>query len=109
MTGPVYIYRATLYRVVDGDTYELQVDLGFRCYARLMIRLRDYACPELRELGGQAAATYATELLTGAQLLVQSYKDQQSFARWVADVWLPDGLSVGQLLVAAGHATRVSV
>lgn len=112
VTGPAYVYKAVLHRVVDGDTYELIVDLGFRVQARLMIRLRNYACPELREPKGRAAAEYAQALLAGRTLLVESYKDKQSFARWVADVWIHDDqgpIWVGEQLVEAGLAKRVIV
>lgn len=107
---PQYVYRARLIRVLDGDTAELDIDLGFRVHARLLIRLRDVNCPEARDHGGPEATAYALQLLTDADLLVQTYKDQQSFARWVADVWIVgEGapLAVADALVAAGHAVRV--
>lgn len=108
-TGPVYIYRATAYRVIDGDTWELDVDLGFRVSVRLMCRLQGYSCPELSEVGGPEAALAVKELLTGRALLIRSYKDRQSFARWVVDVfvWTTAWASVGELLVEGGHAVRV--
>ena len=55
-TGPAYIYKAKLHRVIDGDTYELMVDLGFRVMSRLTVRLNGYSCPELREPKGKEAA-----------------------------------------------------
>lgn len=107
-TGPAYIYRAQLFRVIDGDSWELSVDAGFRVSIRLMCRLQGYSCPELREAGGTEAALAAAALLAGRQLLVRSYKDRQTFARWVADVWVlaETWQSVGELLVAQGHARR---
>lgn len=108
--GPQYVYRATLARVVDGDTWELTCDLGFRTSAKLMVRLRGYSCPELSETGGPEAAYAAEALLTGRSLLMQSYRDRVSFARWIADVWVlaERWESVGERLVASGHAVRVS-
>ena len=105
--GPVYIYAATLHRVLDGDTAELNVDLGFRVWGRLLIRLRGYSCPELREIGGPEAAVAARTWMSGRKLLIQSYKDQQTFAQWVADVWVftDHWEALGDLLVSGGHAT----
>jgi endonuclease YncB( thermonuclease family) len=46
----------------------------------------------------------ASTLLTGAQeIVIESFRDRRSFARWVADVYV-DGESLGGLLMAAGHA-----
>lgn len=106
--GPAYIYRATLARVVDGDTWELQCDAGFRVYVRLMVRLRGYSCPELNEPGGPESAEAASQLMAGRSLLLQSYRDRVSFARWIADVWVLTDTweSVGERLVASGHAVR---
>lgn len=107
-TGPSYIYRGTLHRVVDGDSYEIQCDLGFRTYSRVMMRLVGYSCPELREVGGPEAADAAERLLSGRALLLQSYKDRQSFARWLVELYVFTNQweSVGELLVAGGHAVK---
>lgn len=42
-------YRATIVRVVDGDTLELDLDLGFKFWLRnQMVRLLGVDCPETR-------------------------------------------------------------
>jgi endonuclease YncB( thermonuclease family) len=41
---------------------------------------------------------------------LQTHKDEQSFERWVADMWLAaTGESVGDLMVKAGQAARVDI
>lgn len=35
-----WTYNAQVERVVDGDTYDLRVDLGFRTYTRIRVRLK---------------------------------------------------------------------
>jgi len=43
-------------------------------------------------------------------LILESHKDERSFERWVADIWLLDtGESVGDLMVSAGQAARVDI
>lgn len=111
---PEYRYRARLYRVIDGDTYELDVDLGFKVSAVITIRLHGYNCPERNTSEGVEASSVALELLAGKQLLLQSFKgpqsgkDVQSFARWVADVYVYDPITgsapLGELLVTRGVA-----
>ena len=98
---PTYIYRATLVRVVDGDTYELLIDLGMRVAHRALVRLHGFYAPESRTAEGQAATARASELLTGQSLVVQTFKDQQTFARWLADVYV-NGRPLPELLREAG-------
>lgn len=46
--NPFYVYRAVPVRVVDGDTVDLDVDLGFQVYRRERIRLAGIDAPEMR-------------------------------------------------------------
>lgn len=94
--NPSYVYRATCEKVIDGDTYDLLVDLGFRTYSKVRVRLHGYDAPELStERGQQAKDLMEGKLLSmgsvpATQLIVQSYKDVHSFERWVCDVWIGD-------------------
>lgn len=99
-----YRYRAGLVRVIDGDTYELDVDLGFYVHRILTVRLQGVDTYELREPGGLAAMAFAEAVLSNprASIVVASYKDRQSFARWVCDVWV-EGMPMAQLLRENGH------
>ncbi len=106
MVKPSFIYGCDVVRVVDADTFELRIDLGFRASLRLHCRLRDVNAPELSTPEGQSAKAAVEALLSGVgQLTVQSYKDQQSFARWIVDVYV-DGRSLADVLVERGLAVR---
>lgn len=111
MIAPTYIYRAKTARVIDGDSLECLVDLGFRTFSLVLIRLRGVWCPELREPGGQEAREFVARLLAPTPyieerppVVVQSFRDRRSFARWVADVYI-EGESVADLIIKAGHGT----
>ena len=54
-----YAYRAKLVRCVDGDTADLEVDLGFNLTAKIRGRLTGVNTPER----GQADYREATEVL----------------------------------------------
>lgn len=95
-----YEYAARLVRVVDGDTLDLDVDLGFRTHVFERFRLLGYAAPETREPGG-AAATAALRDRVGGALIVRTHKPD-SFGRWLADVFV-DGQSVVLELIAGGY------
>lgn len=113
-TGPEYIYRAHAERVHDGDTYQLRIDLGFDVGISIMCRLRGIDTPELGTPEGKAARDWVTGTLKPAidgsarPLIVQSYKDRRSFARWVCDVWYLDGAghyaSLADALLRGGQA-----
>lgn len=101
--GPAYVYRARLERVIDGDTCELVVDLGFRVQSRLRVRLLGYSAPELRHPGGPQAAERLRGFLEGVfpgirgewPLLVESRKDAMSFERWLARVFVAQSPVLG--------------
>jgi len=44
----MYRYQAKLIRVVDGDTVDAEIDLGFNIYIRERIRLMGIDTPETR-------------------------------------------------------------
>ena len=109
--GPAYVYRATLARVIDADTYDLAIDLGFRVSARLPVRLRGVNAAERSTVDGAAAIVAVSAFLAHPRaLLIQSVKDRRSFERWVADIWADDAgewVSLGGWLVQHGWAVRV--
>jgi len=44
----LYYYEASLVRVIDGDTFEADVDLGFNISQRIVFRLAGCDTPEVR-------------------------------------------------------------
>jgi endonuclease YncB( thermonuclease family) len=95
-----FVRRATLVRVVDGDTFEMMIDYGYREYGRKMIRVRGYDAPELSTPEGARMKAQAEQVFAGAStIVVRSYKDHMSFARWIADVYVDD-ISIVTLLAS---------
>lgn len=100
MLEPVYRYRARCVRVIDGDTFEMDIDLGLRVHAVVMVRLYGWSAHEKNTLAGMAARLAAMEVLTPTQpphLLLETYKDQQTFGRWLADVYV-NGIALHELM-----------
>lgn len=99
-----FVYLAECIRVVDGDTFIARVDLGFRVKIDINVRLRGVNAPEHNRPGGQDAKAYLGALLLPDQdmLTIQSYKDSQSFTRWICDAWVGDK-SIAQLIIENGH------
>lgn len=108
--------------VHDGDTYRLDIDVGFEHSAWPWLRLNGYYCPELDEKNGTEAKVYATSemqeaLIYGPGIWVRTFKRvgyedmRKTFARYVADVYLGrfldrSGDHLGDRLVAAGLASK---
>jgi micrococcal nuclease len=59
----IYIYKASLIRVVDGDTVDLIIDLGFDTFRGERFRLYGIDAPELRTKEGKEAKAWLWEAL----------------------------------------------
>lgn len=104
----MYEYRATVIRVVDGDTVDLRVDLGFEVTYTDRYRLSGIDAPERGKPGGAEATAWLTEKIsTRAEIIIKTDKDKrESFRRYLAEIYLPgDWASLNQQMIEAGHAT----
>lgn len=102
----MYTYAASLLRVVDGDTVELRVDVGFRMYADIVFRLAGIDAPELRAPGleGEAARDYLeAQLRAGGELTVVTSKPDK-YGRWLARIIDQYGRDLNALMLAERHA-----
>jgi len=103
-----YFYKARVEKVVDGDTIEVTIDLGFLLTTRRRLRLLRVNTAEihaqedsLRQKAANAKERMI-ELLTGKDILIRTEK-ADSFGRFLAEVWL-DEMNVNDWLLAEGLA-----
>lgn len=91
-----WMYRCRVERVVDGDTLDLEVDLGFRVYHRVRVRLASIDTPEVRgperEFGLQAKAfveewVKSRDSIHEWPFLVATSKTGK-YGRWLADLFV---------------------
>jgi micrococcal nuclease len=59
----IYIYKSELIRVVDGDTVDLIIDLGFDTSRKERFRLYGIDAPEMRTEAGKEAKAWLWEAL----------------------------------------------
>jgi micrococcal nuclease len=59
----IYIYKAELIRVVDGDTVDLIVDLGFDTLRKERFRLYGVDAPEMNTAEGKEAKAWLIGIL----------------------------------------------
>lgn len=107
MTGPspVYIFAAQVERVVDADTVDVAIDLGFRVQFRTRLRIAGIDAPELHTPEGKEARAYVVSLLElhGLEVTVRTYKPDK-YGRALADVMFSNGESLADVLVAGEFA-----
>lgn len=88
-----YQYKATLVNVVDGDTLDFDVDLGFRVTMRIRVRLNGIDTPEIFRPSCDAEATHgfgAVRFIEDNFLnktgTLTTYKDRTGkYGRYLAD------------------------
>lgn len=92
----MYEYNAKIDRIVDGDTIDATLDLGFHLSIKLRLRLLDLDAPELRSrsaLERLKARTVSDKLkdllLPGLPVKVRTNKTGK-YGRWLANVWYKD-------------------
>ena len=116
----MYEYAARVDRVVDGDTVDLTIDLGFSISYQHSCRLYGINSPEHATEAGAAAAAFLKEMLpVGTEVIIQTRKDKlEKYGRILGtlttipkkkklkkgDAPPPPPETVNDLLVAAGHA-----
>ena len=104
----MYEYAAAPVRAVDGDTLDLDVDLGFRITTRQRVRLLGCNAPEHNAPGGaEATAFTAAWLAVRPSVTVHTVLDREDkWGRLLARVIGPDGADLTGALLAAGHAVQ---
>lgn len=99
-----FTYKARVRRVVDGDTFEVTADLGFRLYYNLTVRPNTYDAPETyrprnmaEKQHGMEATHYLKELIEGKDIYITT-TEEDSFGRWLATVKLLTGEDLGKVM-----------
>jgi len=108
-------YDVTLIKVVDGDTVDVDIDLGFGvCLKDERVRIMGIDTPESRtsdkveKVFGLAAKDRLKELLhEGARLITTEDKSGEDmkgkFGRILGDFKTPDGKLVTDIMIEEGH------
>ena len=97
---PVFEYQATVNRVIDGDTIEVSIDLGFCMTWKTPLRLYGINAPEtnstnpIERAGAVLAKRWLIDKIEGKNVVVQSVKPKDKYGRYLAEVWLTSGLQV---------------
>ena len=112
----MYEYKVNILKVVDGDTVDVDIDLGFGCWLRNeRVRIVGIDCPESRtsdrieKVFGEAAKQRLTSLLSSEATLISQISKmgenmKGKFGRILGDFKTINDQIVSTTLMEEGHA-----
>lgn len=117
MKAPEYRYNAIVEKVVDGDTIDCLVDLGFNTNTTVRFRIisssETFDTPETwrpkttgEKKHGEKAKARAVSLLENQEIVLRSVKKGKY--RYLAEVFLPDGSNYADKMISEGYQKRDS-
>jgi len=105
----MYEYNVSITKVVDGDTVDVDIDLGFgMTYKKQRVRLMGIDTPESRtrdlveKLFGKASKKHLKELLSEGNITLRSH-DKGKFGRILGELFIND-ISINQKMIDDHHA-----
>ena len=108
-----YRYKGRVHRVVDADTVDAYLDMGFNLFTMQRLRIDGFDAPETwrprneaEKIHGKAATARAKELLTGMELIFTTSKDVGIYGRFGASITLPGGRSFSEVMIAEGFQKK---
>jgi len=109
----MYEYHAIIKRVVDGDTVDIDIDLGFGIILKdERVRISGIDTPESRtrdkveKIFGLASKARLKEMLGKKSILCcKEYDSKGKFGRILGDFWTPVGM-ISERLIEEGHAVQ---
>lgn len=111
----MYEYIAVVWKVVDGDTMHLNLDLGCDVSMRMTVRLAGLNTPEMSTDEGVAAKDFVNEWLSyhaaGGKVRVLTIKDRkEKYGRYLANIWSVDlKHCLNTDLLKNGHAAPMAL
>ena len=109
----LYQYKGKILRVVDADTVDAAVDVGFGITMTQRFRINDYDAPETyrprneaEKKHGKAATARAIELHMGKDIFIKSTKVAGIYGRFGADIWLEDGRKFTEVMINEGFSKK---
>jgi len=114
----VYFVNCKTINIVDGDTVDVMIDLGFNIVINQRLRLNGINTPEMHDKNpekreaAQRAKKYLEDILLGKNCILVTYK-QEKYGRYLADVYLENSdktlFNVNETLMDLGLAEHYEV
>lgn len=111
--NPLYRYKGRVHRVVDADTVDGYLDMGFNLFTLQRLRIDGFDAPETwrprneaERTHGKAATARAKELLEGMDLIFTTSKDIGIYGRYGASITLSGGRSFSEIMISEGFQKK---
>lgn len=102
----MFTYRAKVYNIVDGDTIDVEIDLGFKIYTKQRIRLNRIDTPERGENGFKEATNRLKELILDKEVTLITTKISK-WGYYLGDIYLDDQ-DINQIMLTENLAKPYS-
>lgn len=111
----MYTYQAKVIKIIDGDTLDLDIDLGFGVHRHQRIRLSNIDTPELRNSdplikeAAKVAKIYLEQLLPIGVMVKLNSTEYEKYGRALGKIWTLDKdlqpqIEINSELVRLGYA-----
>ena len=106
----MYEYRASVERIVDGDTIHCTLDLGCGVFKKETLRLWGINAPELRgrdsDAGIASREWLISKLTPHDYVTIRTHKDKSGkYGRLLGDIWV-GGINLNTQMVRDGMAVE---
>ncbi len=93
-------------RWVDGDTVDVDVDLGFKVWSQQRFRLAHINTPEKKMPGYQEAIERVNQIAPSGSKVIINCLGYDRYGRWIAEITTMDSKNVNQILLDEKLAVR---
>jgi micrococcal nuclease len=94
-------------KIVDGDTVDVSVDMGFYVSTKVRVRLAGMNAPETYTEDGQVAKSQLSALCSGAEVKMYC-EGKDRYGRWIAGlIRKTDDLDINAEMIRLGCAVPV--
>jgi len=112
----MYKYKARLVRVVDGDTIDCILDLGFDVSIKERVRLKGLDTPEIRTKDlnekrlGLEAKKFVEDMFQdkGNDVIIETEYRRGKYGRTIGTITFQDDTVLNEMLITEGHAVKVN-
>lgn len=107
----LYIYRAKIIDVYDGDTCTAIIDLGFYVHVQMKLRLYGIDTPEIRGLekeDGIRVRDLVRSRILNKDVVIKTFKDkQEKYGRYLAIIEYDTSTNLNEQLLLEGNAVQM--
>lgn len=111
----MYHYKAVCNKIIDGDTIDATIDLGFDVLKHEIIRLKGLDTPEsrttnkLEKMAGLKVKQFLMDTIQSKEFYISietTSEDNEKFGRYLGEIFLneSDTISLNKMLLDKGYA-----